>query len=164
MAKRKVLTIKEKLDIISELEKGRSNTEICQEFNLSKSTVSNIKINKDKLKGILNLNTSKVKRIRKPVRTDVDGVLLKWCSYQKSENVPITGEILRSKAEELGKLTDEDFICSRGWVDRFKRRYNIVLGNIHREVSSVPEENVSAYNFEDSKCSHISILSIPEFI
>lgn len=141
MATRRVLTIKEKQIIITELEKGRSNTEICHEFNLSKSTVSSIKINKEKFKRTLNLNASKV---RKPIRTDVDVALLEWFSFQRSENMPISGEALRSKAEELGKLTDKGFTCSRGWVDRFKKRYNIVSGK-NGEHASVPVENVSSY-------------------
>lgn len=145
MVKRKVLTIKEKLLIISELEKRRSNSEICRQFNLSKSTVSTIKNNKEKLKGVANLNVSNVKKIRKPVRKDVDGALLKWFSYQRSQGVPISGEILKSKAEELGRLTDNNFTCSRGWVDRFKKRYDIVAGKIHGEAASVSKENASSW-------------------
>jgi hypothetical protein len=31
----------------------------------------------------------------------------------------------------------EKFFCTRGWVDRFKRRYNIKSGKIHGEAGAV---------------------------
>ncbi|KAK9722736.1 CENP-B N-terminal DNA-binding domain [Popillia japonica] len=145
MVKRKVLTIKEQLSIISELEAGRSTSDISRQFNLPKSTVSTIKKNKEKLKEAINLNVSRLRRIRKPIRKDVDNGLIRWFSYQRNQRAKITGEMLKLKAEKLGKLQNTNFTCSRGWMDRFKTRYNIVAGKIHGEAASVSKQTVSSW-------------------
>ena len=40
--KRKTLSVTDKVQIIQELENGKSNTTVCKEFNLSFSTVSTV--------------------------------------------------------------------------------------------------------------------------
>jgi DNA-binding NarL/FixJ family response regulator len=40
--KRKCLAIREKVEIIQELERGEKNVEVCKKFNLSPSTVSTL--------------------------------------------------------------------------------------------------------------------------
>ena len=49
-----------------------------------------------------------------------------WFKQQRTENMPINGPILKVKAEEMAKLFGyKDYVCSNGWIDRFKTRHNI---------------------------------------
>lgn len=142
---RKTLTLSQKLEILRDLENGASNSAICKSYNLSKSTVSTILKNKDNIRSARCSNISKLKRIRKSQRPDVDQALLKWFSIQRSQNMPLTGSILQTKAEELAKLCpgNENFVCSKGWIDRFKSRHNITAGKVHGEAASVSMESVT---------------------
>jgi transposase-like protein len=45
--KRKCLSIREKAEIIQELERGEKNVEVCNKFNLSPSIVSTLWKNKE---------------------------------------------------------------------------------------------------------------------
>ena len=48
--KRKVLTIHKKMEILTNLENGMLNWEICKKYNVQSSTVSTILKRKDKIK------------------------------------------------------------------------------------------------------------------
>ena len=52
-------------------------------------------------------------------------------------NIPITGAVLQAKAEDFVKLFNEDFICSIGWLERFKKCHNIICGKIFGEAAEV---------------------------
>lgn len=147
--KRNVLNIQTKLNILSDLENKIPNCEVCKKYNLSKSTVSTVLKNKDKIRGSMHTNVSKLKKIRKPVRVDVDQALLKWFTIQRSQNMPVTGSILQTKAEELAKInpngSEKQFVCTKGWLDRFKSRYNINAGKIHGESASVSIESTTEW-------------------
>lgn len=41
--------------------------------------------------------------------------------------------------EEPG-ASDNEIVCSGGWIDRFKRRYDIKSGKMHGELASVSLE------------------------
>ena len=52
-------------------------------------------------------------------------------------NIPVSGPILTIKAKELAlKLGHQDFICSSGWLQRFKSRHDIVFRKIPGEEES----------------------------
>lgn len=137
---RNSLTLEEKIKIVYQISSGISNADVCRKFGLSSSTVSTIWKNRDKIRGTLNSNISKLKRIRRPVNNEVDRALLEWFKQKRSQNIPISGSILQQKAEEFSKLlspNNEESVCSKGWVDRFKKRYHISSSKIHGEAASV---------------------------
>lgn len=56
----------------------------------------------------------------------------------KIRNVGISGPLIQVKANEFAKLFDiEDFSCSQGWIDRFKKIHNITFGTIYGEAAYV---------------------------
>jgi hypothetical protein len=123
--KRKVLSVEEKVKVITEIESGKKKADVCREFGLVNSTVQTIWKNRGKIVSSFEQNGSGIKRLRKPERNDVDEALLKWFKQQRSENVPVSGPLLMVRAEELAKLlNDEEFVCSAGWIDRFKLSHN----------------------------------------
>jgi hypothetical protein len=79
-------------------------------------------------------NESRIKRLRKPERSNVDEEPLKWSEQQRSDSVQMGGPFLMTKAEEFAKkLSDEEFACTAGWIDRFKLRHNIFFGKVRGE-------------------------------
>ena len=72
--------------------------------------------------------------------TAVDDALLRWFKAKRSQNASITGPILQAKADEFAKqLKLENFKCTTGWIQRFRKRHNIVCGTVSGEAASVPE-------------------------
>ena len=126
----KSLTIKRKLEIINAVEKApasKKKKEIAAEFDIHQSTLSTILMNKVSLKASSTSGSKNRKRNRDPTWTDVDTALRLWFSAARVQSVPISGEILRSKAEELAAELDPTtrWSCSNGWISRWKTRHNI---------------------------------------
>lgn len=142
--KRKALTIKEKYDIVQKIESGEKQSDICRELNLPKSTVSIIWKKKDKILSSYGQVNARCKRLRKSAHERVDKGLLQWFSQKRKENVPLSGPILQQKASEMGsKIEDKDFVCSKSWIERFKKRHCIIGGKIVGESASVDMNVVS---------------------
>ncbi len=60
---------------------------------------------------------------------------------QKSRNLPINSNIVIEKANVIAKnLNMKDFNCTSSWIQRFKKRRNIVRGTISGESKSAEKE------------------------
>ena len=61
------------------------------------------------------------KRKRTAAYLEVEEALVSWLKYAQSQNAPISGPILQTKAEKLvAELGFDDFKCSNGWLSHFK--------------------------------------------
>lgn len=131
----------EKFTIVSEIEKGTSQAEICMNMRLKKSTVCNIWKNREKIKNDWK-NNDKRKKMRSATHPEVDELLFKWFRQKRANNIAVSGPMLLMKAEEFAKMIKDDFKCSSGWLDRFKKRHNIIFGKVCGEAASV-DRNVT---------------------
>ena len=72
--------------------------------------------------------------------------MYEWYQRARIKNIPVTGPMLQEKAkpasEELG---DSEFTASNGWLDRFKKRFNIKSNVISSEAGGVREETVTSW-------------------
>ena len=58
----------------------------------------------------------------------MEKALYKWILKQRNQNVPISVDIVKSKARKLHKKIREkegSFHASNGWVSNFKKRYGL---------------------------------------
>lgn len=121
--KRKAITIETKLAVIKMLESGAKKSDVCKLFDLVNSSVGSIWKARDKIKSI---QSKSLKKIRRPAHENLDTALIKWFREQKMLNLPVSGSGLKMRAQELAKeLEVDNFECSNGWIDRFKKRYDI---------------------------------------
>ena len=60
---------------------------------------------------------------REPSCLDVDTAIFQWFNAVRAQGVPISGEVLRPKAEELDP--SEEWTCSNGRLSRWKARHDI---------------------------------------
>src|SRR5215469_4609717 len=144
LKKRKVLTYKEKKDLclLHQENPSLSQEEIGKKFGVKKNTVCDILKNKEKWLNIeLNsLNVAK-QREKSPKFPELEEALAIWISNASSANKTIMGEIILAKAADFAKLMNiEDFTGSIGWLNNFKKRYNIKQYNKHGEARSGPNE------------------------
>ena len=98
------ITIKCKLEIIDLVDKvpaGKKKKDIASGVGIPASTLSTILKNRDVLQASHAFESSKKKRNRDPSRPDVDAALFQWFTAARAQSVPISSEILKTKAEEL---------------------------------------------------------------
>jgi hypothetical protein len=140
---RKSFTLKEKFEIIRDIENGKTQNEVCRERNLPKSTVATLWKKRSELRAAFENKNVNARRLRKSQHDDVDKLLKKWFTQQRLKNVTISGSVLRTKAENFGKqLTSKnDFTCSSSWIDRWKKRHSVCSGKISGEAAAV-DDNV----------------------
>lgn len=140
------LTIKRKLEIIDLVDQappGKKKKDIANEAGIPASTLSTLLKNRDSLRAGHATGSNKKKRARDPVRPDVDAALFQWFSAARAQSVPISGEILKAKAEELATELDPDHVewtCSNGWLCRWKVRHNISYKAVSGENAVVSKE------------------------
>ncbi|GBM87320.1 hypothetical protein AVEN_53501-1 [Araneus ventricosus] len=95
-------------------------------MTLSKSKAPNKTLaqkeeNKDKILSSENGTGKYRKRTRGSDNPDVDGCVLKWFKEARDRNIPISGHIMRAKAEQFASaLGKQDFKASTGWLNLFK--------------------------------------------
>ena len=138
------LTVKRKLEIIDRVKNlppGKKKKDVASEFKIPPSTLSTILKNKDILKSSSGIANSK-KRQREPTRVYVDAALFQWFTAARANNIPISGEILKAKAEELSEELDPSmkWVCSSGWQSHWKRRHSIHYRVLSGESASVDKD------------------------
>ncbi|XP_027808455.3 jerky protein homolog [Marmota flaviventris] len=130
--KRVVLTLKEKIDICTRLERGESRKALMQEYNVGMSTLYDIKAHKAQLlRFFANSDSNQALEQRRTLHTpkleQLDRVLYEWFLVKRAEGVPVSGPMLIEKAKdfyEQMRLT-EPCVFSGGWLWRFKARHGI---------------------------------------
>lgn len=133
------------MEVLRAVEKGEKKSEVAKKFKLNYSTVTSIWSAREKLKVQAEQNCSRqVKKIKKVSNEDVDEALIKWFTQQRSQNAPVTGVVLRAKAEQLAQLCGlHNWECSGSWIERFKRRHDINFAKFSGEAADV-NQNITA--------------------
>ena len=149
--KRKSLSIERKMEIIRAVDGGRMKSEVAREHGLSSSTMSTIIKNKDRIEEQYNLSIIDPtrKRFCTAALGDVEELLLKWFRDVQEKNLPVSGPLLKEKAEMFAKsLGHANFQASNGWHARFKERNNIHQLRVCGESAGVTPETVDGWQKE----------------
>ncbi|XP_008581406.1 PREDICTED: jerky protein homolog [Galeopterus variegatus] len=158
--KRVVLTLKEKIDICTRLEKGESRKALMQEYNVGMSTLYDIKAHKAQLlRFFANSDSNKALEQRRTLHTPklehLDRVLYEWFLVKRSEGVPVSGPMLIEKAKdfyEQMQLT-EPCVFSGGWLWRFKARHGI------KKLDAASEKQVADHQAAEQFCGFFKSLT-----
>lgn len=68
------------------------------------------------------------RRVRAAKYGNIEQLLWLWYRNARASNIPLSGELLREKALDLAaQIGVKDFLCSDGWLTRFKLRHRISL-------------------------------------
>ena len=137
------LTLKRKLEILDQVEQSpkRKKKDIASAFGIPQSTLSTILKEKEKLLASSAAGRTNRKRCRGHTRPDVDTALFQWFTATRQQSVPISGEVLKAKAEEFSKeFGQPDWVCSSGWLSRWKVRHNIAYRNVSGENAAMNKD------------------------
>lgn len=152
--KAKVLSLKDKADIVDLLQKGGSVTGLAKKYQVAKSTICSIK-NKDKaIKACVN-NTICGPGVRKTLRASelpkMEKNLYKWFVNMRNKKMPVSGLMLKAKAKQLHEEINENnrgFNASDGWLQNFKKRYGVRLLKISGEKLSAQPHLVDPFKIK----------------
>ncbi|XP_049275472.1 tigger transposable element-derived protein 4-like [Rhipicephalus sanguineus] len=143
--KRKALDISTKRAILNELAQGAKNCELVKKYGVSKSTISTILKNKDKIISA-DANSTDRKCLRRAIYSDMEEALLKWFVDARAQNIPISGPMMLAKAKDFAFLLDfPDFCPGNGWLHRFKVHHGIVFKSIVGEAASASDQDVASW-------------------
>lgn len=122
----KCLSLEDKYKLIKDTEKGTMKKDVAEKYGVPASTLSTILKNKNAIIASFESGTSSgcSKRIKKPFFEKIDKAVLEFFTTARSQNMPISGGILKEKAMDFAKqFGNNDFKASTGWLDRWKQRY-----------------------------------------
>lgn len=144
--KRKALTIEEKLKILKDVENSPhlSRIKIAERLHIPVTTLNGIVAKRD---DIINASgkSQKIKKVKKGKYENVEEKLMIWFKQSRSANIPISGTILKEKAEEIAKIMNVEFVPSNGWIDRMKKRAGLVYKSVKGESKSVDIQEIEEW-------------------
>lgn len=152
--KRKRFSIKEKISILNEVDKNIGSRKcLADRLGITTSTLSTIIKNRKEVEECYANCGEKSAFARKSIKTgtylDVEEKLLSWFTTARGNNIPVSGPLLQEKALEIAKeLEMNDFTASVGWLDRFKKRHNVVHKVMCGEKRSVDPDSVAKWKSE----------------
>uniref|UniRef100_H3ATC9 HTH CENPB-type domain-containing protein n=1 Tax=Latimeria chalumnae TaxID=7897 RepID=H3ATC9_LATCH len=153
--KRKNYTVEEKLNAVERVKKGEKQCRVIGDLGISESTLCTWIKDEPKLREHLKKLDSKAglqcKKMRLSKDDTVDQALYMWFVQQRSEGAPLSGPLIKTRAEALSKRIngeDSTFAASNGWFERWKKRHGINLHSIVGEARSTDLESVASYPAE----------------
>ncbi|GBP49756.1 Tigger transposable element-derived protein 4 [Eumeta japonica] len=121
---------------VSSEQKWEKISDVGKRFGFSRSTVSTIW--KTKKNSQAESEGKSCKKLKKPKYEDLDQAILSWFHQQRQNNMPISGPLVKAKAENFAEeLGLAAFKASEGWLGKFKQRHHINYGKISGEARSV---------------------------
>lgn len=140
------LSLEEKMVLIKEKEQGVSHQQLGEKFQISLRAVSNIL--KHKCEYTTDYEAYKNKKIKRKSKNDlsqeINQTVYEWFVAQRAKNIAIFGPVLREYARQVGKRfhNSEKFKASKGWLDRFRTRYNIHFRVVSGESRTVDQDTI----------------------
>lgn len=149
--KRQQFSLKEKREILLEVEKGGKKGGIAKKYGISPSTLSTFLKQKSKIEQ--NIDADALGPQRKKMRTadyeEVDKAVYTWFVEMRAKNIPINGPLLCERARSFARsLGFPEFMGSTGWLHRFRERYGISHKIINGEANDAPKEVASSWRLE----------------
>ena len=147
--KRRDFTASEKVQVI-EYKKENPNASvwaIAGKFDCGKSQIQSILVKRIEILEDYSANkNAHSKRGRASPLKSVDEAMYEWYQKARTKNIPVTGPMLQEKAKWASEeLSDPTFKASNGWLDRFKKWYNITSKVISGEAGGVSKETVTSW-------------------
>ena len=147
--KRKCLPLETKIAIIKSVRESKQTyASAALKHGIPTSSVATILQKEDSLRSQWEQNGCGQRKKQRVGRYDqIDQALMLWFTeIRNNHNVPISGNLLKSKAKDFAsKLGIKDFTASNGWLDRFKKRNNLIYKTISGESAAVDSDVVTSF-------------------
>ena len=135
--KRKVLTLEERINVLKQLDTGKSCRQVADELGVGKTQIQSIKKRKLELTEDYENNSPSNRKRRHLSSTyeDVNELTWKWFQDAVRKNALITGPLIKEQAKRYAKqLGKPEFTASNGWLESFIKRNNIVFKGMLSDI------------------------------
>ncbi|XP_016929684.3 tigger transposable element-derived protein 3 [Drosophila suzukii] len=128
---RQLLSLEEKMEVIRTHEQNKLTVrDLAKRFNIGKTQAAEILKHREAIRIGLATGELKMNQMRRnPLSqkgTHIDEICFEWFSRARSENIPISGEMVREKAKQIADEAGyTDFTASSGWLQKWRKRNNI---------------------------------------
>lgn len=130
-----------KLKIIEELKRGASRAKINLDYNVPKSTISDI--NRDQKKII---RSAQARRGSSAIKDKVEKDIFDWFSQQTSNELPVLGIELEKEAIDIAiRKKAVSYKVHKGWLQRFCRKYGIELCKVSPFLKTTETTNIDEF-------------------
>ena len=117
------------------MEDGKTKSQVAAKYGVPKNTLSTwLKIKDNILKATKKGSNSKGQPLREGTFANLDQVMFKWLLVVRSRDVAVSALVLKTKAIEFAeKMNIENFKASDGWLDRWKKQFNVSFKTVSGE-------------------------------
>lgn len=158
--KRKTITMEDKVEIIKRSERGENPSSIGRACGYSRSTIATILKDKDRImehvKRHTPMNATVITKHRSGLIIEMEKLLTIWIEDQNQRNIPISLSLVQEKARSLFNDLkaartasegdcNEEFVASKGWFNRFKKRTNLYNLKAQGEAASADVSAASSF-------------------
>ena len=152
--KRNYLNLKKKVEVIKTAEKnqGMSIRELAEQFDCGRTQIAKMFKDKEFILSLYESNASSIRVLtsktygRQSEYADVNKSLYDWYILACSKNIFPMGPQLAEKARQIATcLGKHDFKGSNGWLEKWKKRYNIKQLRISGESGDVQGPTVDSW-------------------
>nr|XP_034186984.1 jerky protein homolog-like [Osmia lignaria] len=140
-SRKEEITLGKRLEILQKLDNGANLRELAAEYGINKRTMQRYRKNAASIRKLSESSIDMgMKRRRASLHEDVSTRLHAWIIERRASGETLTDSMLQEKAKQLHEEIGGSsyFAASRGWLWRFKKRYNLRSVGIHKEK---PDEN-----------------------
>ena len=140
-------SIKDKYSGLKEVEDGKTRSQVTTKYGIPKNTLSTSLKNKDKIfEATKKGSNSKRQRLTQGTFANLDQAMFKWRLVARSRDVAVSTLVFKTKAIEFAeKMNVENFKASDGWLDRWKKRFNVSFKTVSGESNACTDEMVATW-------------------
>ena len=138
----------EKCQALNDLESSSlSKSEVAAKYEIPRNTLSTWIKNKQNILSALEQGSNpKRQKLRYANHENRDKAVLTWFLSLRSQNIPISALLIQEKAVQYSiTLGIENFNASIGWLQRWKKRYDITFKMVSGESQAVSEEMLNPW-------------------
>ncbi|XP_045447917.1 tigger transposable element-derived protein 1-like isoform X2 [Melitaea cinxia] len=174
--KRHVISLEQKIKILDRLKKGEKTADVAKSLGFNEATVRTILRNEQKIRASVTsgsaLSANMRARSRAPIIEKMEKTLNIWIQDCTRKRTHIDSFIIKQRALKIYNFlkeneephSDANFVASRGWFERFRKRFslhNILIDGkngfaVHDNLKAYPKELQKILNRVDL---HIDIIN-----
>ena len=135
--RRRNLILRDKLRILELLGRGETRDSVASEYDISLTTISEIKRNEDRIRLFVSSVNSTAclnwKNVRLPNDVQHDQAVIKWLQIETSKGVEVSGAMIAKQARLIyhqlhhadADFDPDRFRATNGWLNRFRERHDL---------------------------------------
>ncbi|GBM93171.1 Tigger transposable element-derived protein 1 [Araneus ventricosus] len=149
-----MISLETKIQILDRLKCGEGSSSVAKHFDLNEATVRTIKKNEEKIRACVAagspLSMKRTSYARDTTMELMEKALILWVEDNIQKKMPIDGNAIRHKAVNIfnsikAKQSSSsnktiEFSGSKGWFEKFKKRFSLNNVKMRGEVASTDEK------------------------